>query len=375
MSRRMIQMLIAVVVFVAAIGFYKFQQIQTAIANGKAFQMPPEAVTTVVAGSVDWPVTLDAVGGIAAVQGVTLSADLAGIVDRIEFESGARVRAGQVLITLDARQERAQLAGAEAQRELARAQIERSRKLLESQSISQADFDLVAAQFKIAEANVVQMQAALDRKIIKAPFSGVTGIRQVNVGEYVHSGDPVVPLQSMDPVYVNFAVPQQDLASLRVGARLEVTSDTAKSVRTTGRVTAINAIVDESTRNVQVQGTLANPRGLLRPGMFVDVHVGMGGERELIAVPISAVNYAPYGNSVFVVGDVKGPDGKMRLGVSQKFVQLGAQRGDQVAILSGLSAGEQVVTSGVFKLRSGAAVTVNNDVTPGNDPAPKPEEN
>lgn len=375
MSRRLIQTLVAIVVFVAAIGFYKFNQIQTAIAQGKAFKMPPEAVTTAVARTVDWPATLDAVGSVAPVQGVTLSADLSGIVESISFESGAHVKAGQVLVTLDARQERAALAGAEAQLQLAKAQLERSKKLLETQNVAQADHDVVAAQFEIAQAAVVAMRATLERKVIRAPFSGVTGIRQVNVGQFLHSGDPVVPIQSLDPVYVNFAVPQQELGSLRVGSALEVTADTAKTVRYKGRVTAVNAIVDESTRNVQVQATLPNPRGLLRPGMFVDVRLATGGTRGLLAVPISAVNYAPYGNSVFVVGDVKGPDGKTFKGVKQQFVVLGGQRGDQVAVLKGLKDGDEVVSSGVFKLRSGAAVIVNNSVTPGNSADPKPEEN
>lgn len=375
MSRRLIQTLVAIVVFVAAIGFYKFNQIQTAIAQGKAFKMPPEAVTTAVARTVDWPATLESVGSVAPVQGVVLSADLAGIVESISFESGAHVKAGQVLVTLDARQERAALAGAEAQLQLAKAQLDRSKKLLETQNIAQADYDVVAAQFAIAEAAVVQMRATLERKVIRAPFAGVTGIRQVNVGQYLHSGDAVVPIQSLDPVYVNFAVPQQELGSLRVGSAIEVTADTAKTLRYKGRVTAVNAIVDESTRNVQVQATLSNPRGVLRPGMFVDVRLATGERRGLLAVPISAVNYAPYGNSVFVVGEQKGPDGKPYMGVKQQFVVLGGQRGDQVAVLKGLKDGDEIVSSGVFKLRSGAAVVVNNTVTPGNDANPKPEEN
>ncbi len=375
MSRRLLQTIAAIVVFLAAIGFYKFNQIQGAIAQGKAFKMPPEAVTTTVARTVDWPATLESVGSVAPVQGVVLSADLPGIVEAISFESGAHVKAGQVLVTLDARQERAQLAGAEAQLQLAKAQLERSKKLLETQNIAQADFDVVAAQFHIAEAAVGQSRALLERKTIRAPFAGVTGIRQVNVGQFLSGGDPVVPLQSLDPVYVNFAVPQQELATLHVGSAIEVTADTAKTVRYKGRVTAVNAIVDESTRNVQVQATLPNPRALLRPGMFVDVRLALGGTRGLLAVPTSAVNYAPYGNSVFVVGDQKGPDGKTFKGVKQQFVVLGGQRGDQVAILKGLKDGDEVVTSGVFKLRSGAAVVVNNAVTPGNSADPKPEEN
>ncbi|MBI5171094.1 MAG: efflux RND transporter periplasmic adaptor subunit [Candidatus Eisenbacteria bacterium] len=375
MSRRLLQTIAAIVVFLAAIGFYKFNQIQGAIAQGKAFKMPPEAVTTAVARTVDWPATLESVGSVAPVQGVVLSADLPGIVESISFESGARVKAGQVLVTLDARQERAQLAGAEAQLQLAKAQLERSKKLLETQNIAQADFDVVAAQFQIAEAAVGQSRALLERKTIRAPFAGVTGIRQVNVGQFLSGGDPVVPLQSLDPVYVNFAVPQQELGTVHVGSVVEVTADTAKAVRYKGRVTAVNAIVDESTRNVQVQATLPNPRALLRPGMFVDVHLALGGTRGLLAVPTSAVNYAPYGNSVFVVGDQKGPDGKTFKGVKQQFVVLGGQRGDQVAVLKGLKDGDEVVSSGVFKLRSGAAVVVNNAVTPGNSADPKPEEN
>lgn len=375
MSKRLVQTLVAVVLFVAAIGFYKFQQIQAAIAAGKSFQMPPTAVTTVVAKGEEWPLTLDAVGTVAPVQGVTVSADMGGIVDAIRFESGSRVAAGQVLVTLDARQERAALEGAIAQRTLAKAQLARSQKLLESQSVSQADFDLVQAQFQIAEAAVGQMQAALDRKTIRAPFSGITGIRQVNVGQFLSAGDPVVPIQSLDPVYVNFAVPQQQFSELRPGSVVEVSADTARTVRARGRVTAINPVVDESTRNVQVQATLGNPGGRFRPGMFVDVRLGVGGARRVIAVPTSAVHYAPYGNSVFVVGEQKGPDGKAYRGVAQKFVQLGNQRGDQVAVLGGLAEGDTVVSSGVFKLRSGAAVTVNNQVQPGNSADPKPEEN
>lgn len=372
MSKRMFQMLGIVVAVVAALGFVKFRQIQSAIAAGKSFQPPPEAVTTVVAARADWQSTLEAVGSVEPVQGVTMSADLAGVVERISFQSGARVDSGQVLVRLDTRQERAQLASAEAQRDLARLRLERSRPLLESKVIPQDEFDQVTAQFKQAEAQVAEIQALIDRKTIRAPFSGVTGIRRVNVGQYLNSGDPVVPIQSLDPVYVDFAVPQQEMALLRVGDAVEAAADSGDRAVFSGRITTINPVVDQATRNVQVQATLRNPERRLRAGMYVTVRVGLGGSAPVIALPGSAIHYAPYGNSVFIVEDVKGPDGKPYRGVRQQFVKLGASRGDQVAVLDGVTPGQEVVTSGVFKLRSGAAVVVNNQVQPGNSTAPKP---
>ena len=218
-----------------------------------------------------------------------------------------------------------------------------------------------------------EIQATIDRKIIRAPFAGVLGIRQVNLGQYLEGGAPVVPLQSMDPVYVNFSVPQQDVARLRIGADVRAAADSMATAGPAGKVTAINSVVDEATRNVQVQATFRNPRTRLRPGMFVQVETGAGSSGEFLAIPASAVSYAPYGNSVFIVTNLQGSKGKTYRGVQQRFVKLGAARGDQVAVVSGLKPGEEVVTSGVFKLREGAAVYVNNSVRPGNNPAPKPE--
>jgi len=372
MRKRMFLMLGAVVLFLAIIGFVKFQQIQGAIAAGKSFQAPPEAVTTVVAELRPWQSSIRAVGSVAAVQGVTLSADQPGVVDKITFESGARVQAGDVLVTLDTRQERAQLAAAEAQRDLAKTNLDRTRKLFDQQVAAQADLDQVSALYKQADANVSEIQATIERKTIRAPFSGVAGIRQVNLGQYLHSGDPVVPLQSMDPVYVDFAVPQQQAPELRVGAPVAASSDSTPAH--TGRITAINPVVDDVTRNVQVQATFANPRGTLRPGMYVTVRVDLGSHEPLIAVPASAINYAPYGNSVFIVEDLKSPDGKTYRGVRQQFVRLGGTQGDLVAVIEGVKPGQEVVTSGVFKLRTGAAVTVNNTVQPSASAAPKPED-
>jgi membrane fusion protein (multidrug efflux system) len=356
MTKRMAVMLMGMAGLVGILGVAKVLQVQAAIAQASSYQPPPEAVTTIVAGEAPWPQTLHAIGTVAAVHGVTVSADLPGLVESIGFDSGRSVRAGEVLVRLDTRQERAQLAAAEAQLELTRLNLERTRDLVAQGVVSRADNDRVVAENKQAEARVGEIRATIDRKQIRAPFSGILGIRQVNLGQYLSGGDPIVALQSLDPVYVNFAVPQQNVAQARVGG-------------------AVNSVVDDATRNVQVQATLANPRGRLRPGMFVEAEVVVGESRPVVALPASAIGYAPYGDSVFVVDDMKGPDGQSYRGVRQQFVKLGDARGDQVAVLSGLHAGEEVVTSGAFKLRNGAAVRVDNAVQPSNDPAPTPEDN
>jgi membrane fusion protein (multidrug efflux system) len=373
MLKRMLVMLAAMIAIVAALGFVKFRQIQTAIAQGAAYQPPPEAVTTIVASEERWPSTLTAIGTLAAVRGVTVSADLPGVVDRIAFESGQFVQEGDVLALLDTRQERAQLAAAEAQLDLARVNYERMEGLLGERVIARAEFDRANAEQRQAEARVREISAAIERKTIRAPFAGVLGIRQVNLGQYLSGGDALVTLQSLNPIYVNFGVPQQSMADVRAGRSVRVTADNAAGVALTGQITATDSVVDPSTRNVQAQATLANANGKLRPGMFVQTEVVLGVASRVIALPASAIAYAPFGDSVFVVTDLKDPAGKPYRGVRQQFVKLGAARGDQIAVVSGVKAGEEVVTSGVFKLRNGAAVLVNNKVRPGNNPAPKPE--
>ena len=374
MAKRMILMLAVMVAIIGALGFVKFRQIQTAIAQGAAFQPPPEAVTTIVAQQEEWPSSLSAIGTMAAVQGVTVSADLPGTVDRIAFESGRSIRQGEVLAELDTRQERAQLAAIEAQRDLARLNYNRLKGLLSERVISQAEFDRAAAEQQQTDAQVGEIRATIERKTIRAPFSGVLGIRQANRGQYLAAGDPIVPLQSLHPIYVNFGVPQQDAGQIRVGHRVRITARDVAGIEVDGRVTAIQPIVDQATRNVQVQATLANPSGTLRPGMFVQTELSLGSSRRVLALPASAVNYAPFGDSVFVVTDLKGQNGQSYRGVRQQFVKLGGARGDQIAVVSGVSPGEEIVTSGVFKLRNGAAVVVNNKVQPGNKRAPKPED-
>jgi membrane fusion protein (multidrug efflux system) len=374
MAKRMILMLVLTVAFIAALGFVKFQQIQAAIAQGAAFQPPPEAVTTIVAIEEEWPATLRAIGTMSAVQGVTVSADLPGIVSRIAFDSGRRVSKGDVLVNLDTRQEEAQLAAAEAQRDLARLNFDRMKALVEDGAVSRAEYDRAAAEHKQADARIGEIQATIARKTIRAPFSGVLGIRQVNLGQYLAGGDAVVPLQALDPIYVDFGVPQQDARDVRVGRTVRVTTEDLTGVEFTGKVTAINSVVDRETRNVQIQATFANRQGQLRPGMFVQAEIVLGDSRPVIALPASAISYAPYGDSVFVVADLKDPNGATYRGVRQEVVKLGGARGDQIAVLSGINPGEEIVTSGVFKLRNGAAIRVNNTVQPGNSRAPKPED-
>ena len=373
MLKRMTIMLAATMTIVAALGFVKFKQIQTAIAQGAAFQPPPEAVTTIVAHQEDWPSTLAAIGTAAAVRGVTVSADLPGVVERIAFESGQAVRQGDVLAVLDTRQERAQLAAADAQHELARVNYDRMNGLLNERVISRAEFDRATADQRQAEARTGEIRATIERKTIRAPFAGILGIRQVNLGQYLSAGDALVTLEVLDPIYVNFGVPQQAAGQMRPGRSVRVTTDDPGATEFGGRITAIDSVVDPNTRNVQVQATLANHERRLRPGMFVQTDVAVGTSQAVVALPASAINYAPYGNSVFVVADITGDDGRVYKGVRQQFVKLAGARGDQVAVVSGVKPGDEVVTSGVFKLRNGAAVQINNSVKPSNNPKPKPE--
>jgi len=371
MKKRMTLTLIALAVFITAIGSVKFRQVKAGAAQNASFQPPPEAVTTIVARQEQWPDTLGSIGTVTAVRGVTVSADLPGVVDRITFESGRTVQAGEILVELDTRQERAQLAAAEAQRDLTRLSLDRARGLRQDGVVAQADDDKAVAENKQAEAVVGEILATIQRKTIRAPFTGILGIRQANLGQYMKAGDPIVSLQSLNPIYVHFALPQQQVGRLRIGGAVRVA---AEGIESQGSVTAIDSVIDEATRNVQVQATFGNRDGKLRPGMFVETRVLLGVANPIIALPASAISYAPYGDSVFIVTDIKGPNGKTYRGVQQQFVKLGSARGDQISVTSGLKEGQEVVTSGVFKLRNGAAVEVNNKIQPANNPAPKPED-
>ena len=294
MVKRIILMLVVMAASVAALAFFKCRQIQTA-AQAASFQPPPEAVTTVVAKPERWAVTISVIGTVAAVQGVNVSADLPGIArSQIQFESGDAVREGDVLVRLDTKQEDAQLAAVEAERDLAGLNFARLKDLVNDGVISRAEYDKAAAEQKQTEAKVAEIRATIQRKTIRAPFSGTLGIRQVNLGQYLSGGNPVVPLQSLDPIYVNFGVPQEQAQQVQIGGSLRITGGSQ------GRVTAKESKVDETTRNMQIQATIANPRGTLRPGMFVQTELAMGASRSVIALPASSISYAPYGDSVFI---------------------------------------------------------------------------
>lgn len=317
---------------------------------------------------------MSVIGTMEAVRGVVVSADLPGTVAKINFQSGDSVKEGEVLVELDTRQERAQLAALEAQRDLAKINFTRMQKLVDQGVISRQEYDTAVASQKQTEANVGEIRATIDRKTIRAPFSGILGIRKINVGQYLAAGNAIVQLQAMNPIYVDFGVPQQAGAQVHVGGSVRVTAEDLAGKEFIGRVNALDSVVDEGTRNVTVQATLPNPQGKLKPGMFVQVEMKYGQPLNAISLPASAISYAPYGDSVFIITDLKDPKGNTYRGVRQQFVKTGGSRGDQVAVISGVKPGEEVVSSGVFKLRNGAAVTVNNKVQPENNPAPKPED-
>ena len=373
MKKRMILMLLIVAIVIGGIGSRKYFQIKAAMAQQGSFTPPPETVTTIVARSEEWASTIAGIGTVVAVNGVTVSADLPGMVEQIGFVSGQHVGKGDVLVRLDTKQERAQLAAAEAQRELAALDLDRKQGLIAKAVIPQALYDQTVAEHKQAVARVGEIRATMERKVIRAPFTGVLGIRQVNLGQFVASGAPIVSLQALQPVYVEFNVPQQEVGRVRQGVDVHATSDALQGEEV-GRVTAMDSVVDEATRNVRVQATFANAARKLRPGMFVEVKLARGTTSSVVTLPASAISYAPFGDSVFIVEQMKGPDGKSYRGVRQQFVKLGAARGDMVSILTGVKPGEEVVTSGVFKLRPNAAVVVNNQVQPGSSTAPKPED-
>jgi len=374
MAKRMVLMLVIVLALLGGLGFVKFKQVEAAIAQGKNFKIPPTAVTTVVVQKETWPSTLGVIGTAAAIQGVTVGADLPGTIDKIHFESGQWVKEGEVLVELDTRQEKAQLASLEAQRDLAKTNFDRAQQLVKSGVIARQDFDNATAQQKATEAQVGDIKAAIARKTIRAPFSGVLGIRQVSLGQYLAAGQAIVSLQTLSPIYVNFGVPQQETGKVIPGHVLRVTNSDLPGMSFTGRIVALDSVINEQTRNIQIQAIVTNKDNKLRPGMFVQVELPLGSPRDVVPLPASAVNYAPYGDSVYVVTEMKDPQGNTYRGVRQQVVKLEGSRGDQVAVISGLNPGDEVVSSGVFKLRNGAPVVVNNTVKPSNSASPKPED-
>lgn len=365
-------MLGAVGLLLAVLVGFKVMQVKSAAAMGAKMAPPPAAVTTSIARAETWQPVLSAVGSMRAVNGVLVSTDLAGIVSGIAFDSGREIKKGELLVKLDTRQEEAQLHSAEAKRELARLGLQRQRDLIAKRAVAQSDLDAAESEFRQSDSAVSEAEALIARKTIVAPFDGQVGIRQVDLGQYLNPGAPIAPLQSIDPIYVEFALPQQKLGEVAIGKKLVVRVDGMPGREFPGEVSALDSKVDESTRNITVQGTVRNPEHNLRPGMYVNVDVLLPPQEGVVSIPASAIKYAPYSDSVFVIKDGKTPGGRPDKEVVQQVVHLGASRGDMVAVLSGLHPGDEVVTSAVFKLHGHDPVTVNNSVQPGEETNPNP---
>lgn len=376
MKKRIIFAIVAVVLIIAVLAGIKTLQIRSMIASGKKFVPPAETVTTAAVKSEAWETALGSTGTLTAVQGVNVAAETPGKVVKIAFEPGAAVRKGALLIQQDTSSEEAQLPGALSQVALSRANQKRADQMFSEGIISQADHDLAVSNSAQSQSQVDSIRATIAKKTIRAPFSGRLGLRLVNLGQMLREGDQIVTLQALDPIFVDFSLPQQQLSLLRIGQPLRLTGDALGSEAQAGRITAITPLVDADTRNVRIQGTVANKGERLRPGMFVNATVGLPQKQKVLAIPATAVLYAPYSDSVFVVEEKKDDkSGKQGLQLRQQFVRLGEKRGDFVAVNSGLKEGETVASSGVFKLRNGQAVTIDNKLSPDFKQSPKPENN
>jgi len=371
MKKRILFAVLGLLIVIAVLAGVKAMQIRAMVEQGKKAVIPPDTVTTVAARAESWETSLSAVGSLTAVQGVSVAAELAAKVVKIAFEPGSKVKQGDLLILQDTSVEEAQLPGAEAQVALTESVLARDVEMLKDKIISQADYDAAVAARQQAMSQVKTLRATIAKKTIRAPFGGRLGVRQVNLGQTLREGDPIVTLQTLDPIYVNFALPQQELPRLRTGLPVRVTSDAMPGPAINGRITTVNPLVDAETRNIQLQATVANPDEKLRPGMFVNTAVGLPVRKKVTSIPATSVLYAPFGDSVFVVeDDRRGKGGKV---LRQQFVRLGERRGDFIAVTDGLKEGETIVSTGVFKLRNGQPVVIDNKLAPEFRIAPKPK--
>jgi membrane fusion protein (multidrug efflux system) len=375
MTKRMVIMLAVVgLLFGGIFGYKTF----TGIMMKKymsAGGIPPVTVSTIHATNEAWQPQFKAVGSLRAVRGVDLASEISGLVRSVHFKSGDEVKAGQLLVQLNADPDIAQLHALEAAADLAEITYERNKKQIEAQAISQSTLDSVSADLKSKQAQVTQQAAVVAKKTISAPFAGRLGISSVNPGQYVNSGEKIVTLQSLDSIFIDFSLPQQELSLVSRGQTAVVFIDAYPGKTFTGKITAINPKVDPGSRNVQVEAVIANPGRELLPGMYATLEVLYGAAQHYLTLPRTAVTFNPYGETVYLVEE-KGTDkaGKKTLTVRQTFVTLGPARGDQVAVLSGVKEGDQVVTSGQLKIKNNSAVIINNQVQPLNDAAPKPVE-
>jgi membrane fusion protein (multidrug efflux system) len=371
MKKRMVIMLIAVaVVFGGIFGFQAFKAMMIKKFMSSMAQ-PPQTVTALKAANSQWQPNLEAVGSLRAVKGADLSLEVSGVVDTISFNSGDDVNEGTVLLKLRSDDDQAKLESLQATADLNQIIYDRDQKQFKLQAVSQATIDTDAANLKNAQAQAAQQQAILDKKILKAPFAGHLGIRAVDLGQYLGAGTVIVTLQALDPIFVDFFVPQQSIDQLKLGQPVSVKIDAFKDQTFTGEVSAINPKVDASTRNVQVRATLKNADHKLIPGMYATIDISTGAPLNYVTLPQTAITYSPYGDTVYIV-DEKGKDasGKPQLVARQNFVTTGATRGDQVALIKGVNEGEMVVTSGQIKLHNGSTVLIDNSIQPTADASP-----
>jgi membrane fusion protein (multidrug efflux system) len=374
MKRKIALSLTVILIVAGVLGGIKAMQIKTLIAAGKAFAQPPEAVSSFVVREEKWQGTLNAIGSIVAVQGVTVTPEVPGLVQEIAFESGAIVSKGDLLVRLDTSLEKAQLSAVKAQVELAKVNLQRVRTLSDQNMISKADLDAADATLKQYQGNADAIQATIEKKTIRAPFNGRLGIRQINLGQNLDTGKPIVSLQALTPIYVEFSLPQQELARLKTGMEVHLTTDAYLGREFKGTLTAINPDLDATTRSVGLQATLENAEQLLRPGMFARVEVQLPEEKDVLVVPATAVVTAPYGDSVYVIESSPDSQGKEQLTVRQQFIRTGRTRGDFIVVETGLKPGQKVVGYGGFKLRNGVAVIESNDLVPKPSETPQPSD-
>jgi membrane fusion protein (multidrug efflux system) len=371
--RAVFKVVLALIVLFLVIAGIKVLQFVAMISAGKKMVPPPTTVTSVEAKKADWQPMLTAIGSVSPVQGAMISAELAGTVTEINFQSGALVKKGDVLLKMDVSPELAQLRSAQADQELAKNDLDRARDLTARKVISTAEFDAAQSKHAQKKAAMENIQSTIDKKQIRAPFDGTAGIRAVNPGQMVKVGDPLVSLQTMGQVYFDFALPQQQLAEVKQDLAVKVTTDAIPGREFEGKLTAINSSIDPATRNVTLQASLDNPDNALRAGMFGRIKVLLPKTNPTLFVPATAVSYAPFGNSIFVIEKKKDEKtGEESLLLRQQFIRTGETRGDFVAVTEGLKAGEQVVSTGVFKLRNGMNVVVDNKLAPKAELAPKP---
>jgi membrane fusion protein (multidrug efflux system) len=366
-------LLLILVVVAGPLVLVRGLQIKAMIDAGKHMMMPPETVTATEVKSQQWEDFIQATGTLVAVQGVTIGAEVPGKVVKIEFEPGSTVKAGDLLVQLDTSTEESQFRAAQATAALAKANLERARELRKSETNSPAELDAADAQAKQAAAQADNIRAVIEKKTIRAPFAGRLGLRLINLGQVLKDGEPITTLQTLDPVFVNFSLPQQRLSQLADGQTVRVKIDAAPGDAFEGKITAISPEIDPLTRNVRVQATIANRGEKLRAGMFANVEIILPTKQNVLAIPATAVAYAPYGDTVFVIEEKKDASGAMQKIVRSQVVRLGKTRGDFVVVVDGLKEGETIVTSGVFKLRPGMAVTIDNALAPKPQLDPKPD--